>query len=165
VFEPAGFGNWQASGSLIAGFVAKEVVVSTMSEIYVGGEEAKETEPTTFVEDVRDIVVGFGEATVSATKELIEVLTPGITVFRAEEEEEESAQTVLSKALEKTFTPLTALAFLIFVLLYIPCVATVAAQVQEFGWRWAAFSVGLDLTVAWVLAVLVYQGGKLLRLG
>ena len=39
VFEPLGFGTWQATGSLITGFIAKELVVSTLSQIYVGAQE------------------------------------------------------------------------------------------------------------------------------
>lgn len=162
IFAPLGFDNWQATGALVSGFIAKEVVVSTMSQIYVGEEaDAEPTPSTPFLTDVQDIVVGFGVATVSAGKELIEVLTPGFTLF-AGEEEEDDGQIGLSKALQSAFTPLTALAFLIFVLLYVPCVATVAAQAQEFGWQWAVFSVGLNMAVAWIAALVVYQGGQLL---
>lgn len=41
VLEPVGFGNWEAASSLIAGLIAKEIVVGTMSEIYVQKEEEK----------------------------------------------------------------------------------------------------------------------------
>ena len=41
VFEPAGFGTWEATGALATGFIAKEVVVSTMGQIYVGGDDAE----------------------------------------------------------------------------------------------------------------------------
>jgi ferrous iron transport protein B len=161
IFAPAGFDTWQATGSLITGFIAKEVVVSTMSQIYVGEEgEVEEVAPVSFATDVKDIVMGFVDATIAAGKELVEVLTPGITLFPAEEEAD--GQTALSQALQSAFTPLTALAFLLFVLLYVPCVATVAAQVQEFGWRWAILSVALNMGIAWIAAVLVYQGGHLL---
>ncbi|RBY82059.1 ferrous iron transporter B [Geodermatophilus sp. TF02-6] len=54
------------------------------------------------------------------------------------------------------------LAFLVFLLAYTPCVATVAAQRREIGVRWAAFGVGLQLTVAWTVAVAVFQVGRLL---
>ena len=162
-FAPAGFGQWQVSGSLITGLIAKEMVISTMSEIYVGAEGTEEAEPTTFIEDVGEIVAGFGAATVDAAKQLIEVVTPGIAVFGAGEAEEED--TALSAALQSAFTPLAAFAFLVFVLLYVPCVATVAAQVQEFGWKWAGTSVAIQIVVPWTLAVLVYQGGRLLGLG
>jgi len=68
-------------------------------------------------------------------------------------------------ALRRSFTPLSAVAFLVFVLLYVPCLATIGAQAQEFGWRWAALSVAITLVVPWTLATLVYQGGRLIGLG
>jgi ferrous iron transport protein B len=56
-----------------------------------------------------------------------------------------------------------AAAFLVFVLLYVPCLATVATFGREFGPRWAAFSVGLSLAVAWLAAVGVFQIGRILE--
>ena len=55
-----------------------------------------------------------------------------------------------------------ALAFLIFVLAYTPCLATVAEQRRVFGGRWAAGAVAVQLSVAWLLAVAVFQVGRLL---
>ena len=55
ISAPAGFGNWQASGSLITGFIAKEVVVGTMSQIYVGGEEAEEEASRKRMEEMQAI--------------------------------------------------------------------------------------------------------------
>ncbi len=52
-------------------------------------------------------------------------------------------------------------AFLVFLLAYIPCVATLAAQRREIGWRWTLFGVAMQLTVAWVAAVAVFQIGRL----
>ncbi len=52
-------------------------------------------------------------------------------------------------------------AFMVFLLAYTPCVATLAAQKREIGLKWTAFGVGLQLVVAWVLAVLVFQVGRL----
>jgi len=54
------------------------------------------------------------------------------------------------------------LAFLVFLLAYTPCVATVAAQRREVGARWTAFGIGLQLGVAWTVAVAVFQVGRLL---
>jgi len=53
------------------------------------------------------------------------------------------------------------LAFLVFLLAYTPCVATLAAQRREIGWRWTLFGVGLQLLVAWTLAVGTFQVGRL----
>lgn len=52
-------------------------------------------------------------------------------------------------------------AFMVFVLAYTPCVATLAAQKREIGLRWTAIGVGLQLVVAWVLATVVFQVGRL----
>jgi ferrous iron transport protein B len=54
------------------------------------------------------------------------------------------------------------LAFLVFLLAYTPCVATLAAQLREIGARWTVFGIAMQLTVAWVLAFAVFQVGSLL---
>ena len=59
-------------------------------------------------------------------------------------------------------TPLTAYCFLLFVLLYFPCLATIAAIKSETGsWRWALFAAGYTSVLAWVVSALVYQIGSL----
>jgi len=54
-----------------------------------------------------------------------------------------------------------ALAFMVFLLAYTPCVATLAAQWREIGPRWTLFGIGMQLVTAWVLAVLVFQVGRM----
>jgi ferrous iron transport protein B len=54
-----------------------------------------------------------------------------------------------------------ALAFMVFLLAYTPCIATVATQWREIGAKWTVFGVGLQLAVAWTLAVAVFQVGRL----
>ena len=53
------------------------------------------------------------------------------------------------------------LAFMVFLLAYTPCVATLAAQRREVGLRWTLFGVGMQLVTAWLLAVAVFQVGRL----
>ncbi|MFZ1710933.1 MAG: ferrous iron transporter B, partial [Anaerolineae bacterium] len=67
----------------------------------------------------------------------------------------------LSSALRQHFTPLSGLSYLVFVLLYVPCAATLGAIKAEFGWRWAAFSAGYQTGMAYLAAVLVFQVGRL----
>jgi ferrous iron transport protein B len=55
-----------------------------------------------------------------------------------------------------------ALAFVLFVLLYFPCVATISTLRKEVGWKWALFSVVHSLVLAWVVAFLVFHAGSLL---
>ncbi len=60
-------------------------------------------------------------------------------------------------------TPLSAYCFLLFVLLYFPCIATIAAIKSETGsWRWALFAAGYTTVVAWCVSAAVYQIGSLI---
>ena len=54
------------------------------------------------------------------------------------------------------------LAFLVFLLGYTPCVATLAAQRREIGRRWTMIGVGLQFALAWTVAVAVFQVGRLI---
>jgi ferrous iron transport protein B len=161
LLAPAGFGEWQASGALVTGLLAKEIVVSTLSQVYVGEADgpAEPVEPPSLVEGFTEVVTGFAAATVEAGKQLLDAFTPGIALFA---DSDSGQDTALASALQSAFTPLSALAFLVFVLLYVPCLATVGAQIQEFGWRWAVLSIAMMLVIPWVMATLIYQGGLLL---
>lgn len=164
VLAPAGFGEWKASGALLTGLLAKEMVVATLAQVYVGeGEEgvAETAVSINFLADLREIGLGLVTAVVEAGKQLLETLTPGVTLFSSGVEEGDTALTI---ALRQAFTPLSAFAFLMFVLLYVPCIATIGAQIAEFGWRWAALSVAITLVVPWALATVVYQVGSWLPL-
>jgi len=111
VFQPIGIG-WQASVALVTGFVAKEVVVSTMGVLYGVGD-------------------GGGEE--------------------------------LEKALKNSgMTPVSALSMMVFVLLYVPCFATVVAIYKEASPKWAWFNVIYTTMVAWGMSFLVYRTGMML---
>lgn len=53
------------------------------------------------------------------------------------------------------------LAFMVFLLAYTPCIATLATQWREIGRRWTLFGIGMQLVTAWLLAVAVFQVGRL----
>jgi ferrous iron transport protein B len=161
VFAPLGFDNWETGGALVTGFMAKEIVVSTMSQIYLGDEERQIVEETTLGEDLIGIGQGFVEATVRSGKILLSII-PGVNLV---DEETEGEDTALSLALRERFTPLSAVSLLVFVLLYVPCVATLGAIKQEFGTSWALTSAVYQTVVAWLAAFLIYQGGRLIGLG
>ena len=63
------------------------------------------------------------------------------------------------------WNPLLAFTLLVFTMLYVPCFATVIIISRESSWRWAAFSMGFNLVVAYLIALAVYQGGTFLGLG
>jgi ferrous iron transport protein B len=114
--RPLGF-DWQMSVSLLTGFVAKEIVVSTMGVLY-GTDQAHDS------------------------------------------------KAAMARGLKRSIaSPLAAYAFLVFVLLYTPCLATVITIRREAGgWKWAALAVGYELVLAWAMAFVVYSGGHLLGL-
>ena len=63
-------------------------------------------------------------------------------------------------------TPLIGFCYLLFVLLYFPCLATIVAIKNETGsWRWAGFAAAYTTVVAWIVSVLVFQVGTLLGVG
>jgi len=114
VFAPLGI-EWREAVALLSGFVAKEIVVSTLGVLHAVGEE--------------------GEG--------------GDTLGRA-----------LSSS---GMTPLAALSMMVFVLLYLPCLATTTAIRRETGsTRWMLFSIAYNTAVAWIVSFAVYQGGRAL---
>lgn len=161
IFVPLGFSSWETGGALVSGFMAKEIVVSAMSQIYLGSDVSQVVEPTTLGEDLIGIAQGFGEATISSGRILLSII-PGVDLVNEEVEQEDTA---LSLALRERFTPLSAVSLLVFVLLYVPCVATLGAIKHEFGTSWALISAVYQTAVAWVVAFIVYQGGLLFGLG
>ncbi|BAU29383.1 ferrous iron transport protein B [Aneurinibacillus soli] len=71
----------------------------------------------------------------------------------------------LQKILATHFTPLSAYSFMAFILLYVPCLATVGVIRKETGSaRWTWFSIGYALVIAYIIALVIYQGGRLLGL-
>ena len=61
-----------------------------------------------------------------------------------------------------TFTPLVAYCYMVFVLLYIPCIATVAVIKRETdSWKWTFFSIAFQLLTAWIVSFIIYQIGSL----
>ena len=77
-----------------------------------------------------------------------------------------TGEEALAGALPALFTPLSALSFMVMTLLYVPCVAVVGAYYRETNsWKWTAFFVLYSTGVAYVLALAVFQAGRLLGLG
>jgi len=164
-FVPLGFGSWQATGALLTGFVAKEVVIATMAQVYhVAPVDEVAAPPPAFLAEIGGIVTSFAQAALDTVKSL--PLVFGINLFDAEAEEEPTA---LMTAVQADFDAasgghgaLAGLAFMVFVLLYTPCMAAVAAARHELGTRWMWVSVIGQFAIAWLMALLIFQGGRLL---
>jgi ferrous iron transport protein B len=157
--EPIGFGNWEAASSLVTGLIAKEIVVGSMAEIYVVEQEEEET--TIVSEDLKEIGTSFVTAVGDSFRNVF--ATFGIASISAEEDEGSSG---LKTVIQKSFTPLTAYAFMAFVLLYMPCVVVAIAMKHEFGsWKWFGVAFVYQMVLAWGVAFVIYQGGMMLGIG
>ena len=113
VFEPLGI-DWRGGVALASGFVAKEIVVSTLGVLYV--------------------------------------------------QEDKKSGGDLPAALKRSgATPLSALSMMVFVLLYLPCIATISAIHRETAsWKWTLFSISYSTALAYLAAFFIYAGGRLL---
>lgn len=133
---------------------AYETVVEQQENSYIG-QIGKAVEPV--IEPLGfDWKLGIGLISGVGAKELV-VSTLG--VLYTNEEDVENVN--LSNRIP--ITPLAALAYMLFVLIYFPCIATLAAIKQESGsWKWALFAAGYTTVLAWCIAFVVYQLGNLI---
>ena len=121
--------------------------------------------------------LGFGDWRIAVglaggfvAKEIVVGTLGTLYSVQAEDEDSQGLQKVLlnQKRPDGTnfYTPLVAYSLMVFVLLYIPCIATVAVIKRETNsWFWPAFTVFYTTCVAWLVSFIVYQSGKLLGLG
>jgi ferrous iron transport protein B len=118
-----------------------------------------------------DWKMGVSILTGLAAKEIV-ISTMGI-LYQADLHADESSDTLkenlvrqehTSGALkgQRVFTPLVAFGFMLFVLIYFPCVAVIAAIKKESNWKWALFTMVYTTVIAWVVAFLTYQIGSLI---
>jgi ferrous iron transport protein B len=97
-----------------------------------------------------------------AAKEII-VATLGTAYSLGEVDTEDTAPLSERLAADPQWSPVTALALIVFVLLYSPCFVTVVTMAKETSWRWALFATTFNTALAFALAVAVYRiGGALL---
>ena len=169
IMKPTGFGDrWETVAAIPPSIAAKEVVVGFLAQaLPLADEEVveEEVEETTFGEDLMEQVKGFGEAVKDSVVGMLSLDVEGLfTTPDAEEIEEEGRGIVQATANlwpNDDLAPLRAYSFMVFILLVVPCVATLGAIKHEFGWRYLGFVVSIMLVVPYVASTLVFQIGKL----
>ena len=136
VFAPQGF-NWKLDVGLIAGVGAKEIVASTMGVLYSNDDS--------FADDNSYNDAG------GKYEKLHEQITADLAQMHD-----------MSQEQVEPIATLTAYSFLLFVLLYFPCIATIAAIKGETGsWKWALFTAFYTTALAWLVSAAFYQVGML----
>jgi ferrous iron transport protein B len=95
-------------------------------------------------------------------KEIV-VGTMGV-IYQVGEARNESKK--LMESLRKHMTPLTAYVFMVFSLIYLPCIATIGVIRRELNsWKWTLFSASYTTVLAWIVSFIFFQGGRLIGLG
>jgi ferrous iron transport protein B len=164
VFEPMGVheDNWPATVGIFTGIFAKEAVVGTLNSLYSQGAAGAvvEEEAFSFWHGVRDAFVTIPENLKGVLAALVDPFGFGLIGGSGEQVAEAvGASTSVYAGLRSGFSegPPQAYAYLLFVLLYIPCVAAFGAMTREMGLRYALLAAAYLAVISWSVATLFYQ--------
>ncbi len=165
-FGPMGIenDNWPATVGIFTGIFAKEVVVGTLNALYEnleGVTQAKERFDFwgTLQAAVASVPANLGALADQVTDPLgLDLGDLGDTAAQAEHQD--VAIGTIAQMQRLFATSLAAFAYLVFILLYMPCAATIGAIYKELGAFWAAFSTTWSVVTAYCFAVIVFQVGS-----
>jgi ferrous iron transport protein B len=141
VLEPLGF-DWRMGVGIVSGVGAKELVVSTLGVMY-SGHDAEVSG------DVADSLAGADHVIATSESDVTDSSSEPLA---------STGYTSLSVALKKSVSPAGAMAYMVFILLYFPCVATFIAIRNETGsWKWAMITAVYTIVLAWVAAFATFH--------
>jgi len=152
VFKPMGVqpDNWEAVVALISGVFAKEAIVGTLGSLYLAeSDDTGGPELYHFWGGIRDAMLSFAGS---------------IRSMFGGGEHDERVRSALADVMRAKFPERAGvLAYLLFVLIYMPCVAVVAVIFKELGLRWTLFAGAWLTGLAWWVSVMFYQLATLPR--
>lgn len=167
VFEPMGIEekNWPAVVGIMTGILAKEVVVGTLDSLYddmhgddgePSGLEGMKNTLLQAIESVKTNAISLGD-------QLLDPL--GISILTQESEQKMAEAQGVDKKIfgilrDKFSDRYAVFAYLLFILLYVPCVATIAAIAKEAGSRWAVLAGVWSTSLAYLTATNFYQWSR-----
>ncbi len=169
VFKPMGIKeeNWPASVALFTGLFAKEAIVGTVNSLYSSMDSpSADLDPAAAVEEEGELDISgtVNEAFGTVWDGLVGVVTSvdllGIGLIgedSAAVSEEIGADVSVYKHLAANFTVYSAFAYLLFVLMYFPCLAVIGATRQEMGGFYSAVMAMYCTALGWSVATLFYQ--------
>lgn len=177
VFEPMGISqdNWPAAVGIFTGVLAKEAVVGTLDSLYSEicnrtaekekGEAAESEEPESF--NFMDTLKEAGSSVVTNLKDIKDFLIDPLGVKVQEDltdvdtqADEQGVRVGTVKAMHDLFDgELGAFSYLLMVLLYIPCCASIGAMWREIGSKWTIFAAFWTTTIGYSAATITYQVG------
>jgi ferrous iron transport protein B len=167
VFEPMGItkDNWPASVALFTGLFAKEAIVGTVNALY-SSMDMNQATVAEVAEEPAELDIGgtITEAFTTVGEGLVGVISSvdllGLGLIAEDQEtisEEIGASSSVYKHIAANFTVFSAFAYLLFVLMYFPCLAVIGAARQEMGGYYAAVMAIYATLLAWAVATFFYQ--------
>jgi len=169
VFRPMGIEdeNWPATVGLFTGLFAKEVIVGTLNSLYAQDASAASTgaAPATGAEAGFSLREGVVESFTALGEGLTGIFTGISATLGLDMIGHDEAQTAalveaegsVFTGMRSQFNPYSAYAYLLFVLIYFPCVAAFGTSIQEMGWKYGLMQAAYLTILAWSTATLFYQ--------
>ena len=165
VFEPMGIreDNWVATVGIFTGVLAKEAVVGTLDALYGQLDmplEVVEKPPFDLAESLKQAALTIPQNLSDVTNRLLDPLGLNIGALNDEQTSasKQNVNTATFKAMQHSFDGQAgAFAYLLFILLYSPCVAATAAIYRETSATWATFTAIWTTSLAYFTATLFYQ--------
>jgi len=151
IFKPIGIeeDNWPAAVGLFAGLLAKEVVIGTLNSLYA--------DPQSHVQASFEFKQSMKEAFATIPENFMALSTAWKNPIAAKAPDANMSHHAYGEMVKRFHGQASAFAYLLFVLLYFPCISATAAMVREVQKGWTVFSVCWTTGLAYALAVIYYQ--------
>ena len=164
IFSPLGIkeDNWPATVGLFTGMFAKEAIVGTLDALYTEPNSGDPIGPPELISAIKEAISSIGAELASLGGALTDPL--GISIgdvsdIDAVAEEQEVNSSTLTNMASLFGSPFSAFCYLVFVLLYAPCVAVLGAVNKEAGWHWTLLVFSWCTSLAYISATIIYQLG------
>jgi len=162
IFYPMGIedDNWQAVVGIFTGMFAKEVLVGTLDNLYRDQDFKEEGLGYNFSSDVKLAFNILGNNLVDLSNQIIDPI--GLKIgkidnLQLESQKQEVQMSIFQSMKEKFNGKIGAFAFLLFILLYAPCMTALATSKKEVGKKWTILSALWSTGLAYIIAVIFYQ--------
>ena len=164
-FAPLGIekDNWPATVGLFTGMFAKEAIVGTLDALYSeSNADEDDGSPPDLIAAAGDAFSSIGSELLALSSTLTDPL--GISIGDVSDldsvaDEQDIETTTLSNMAALFSGPFAAFCYLVFILLYAPCVAVLGAINKEAGWHWTLLVFGWSTGLAYITATVIYQIG------
>jgi ferrous iron transport protein B len=168
IFAPIGLteDNWAATVGLFTGLFAKEAVVGTLDALYANQADSKSDDAPDLAGAVSEAfgsVVSNGVDLIDGLGDPLGISIGDMTDSGAVAESQGVSESTLTNMSTLFVSPFSAFCYLVFILLYAPCVAVLGAVTKEAGWRWTALVFSWTTGLAYVTATCLYQVGTFME--